>query len=232
MLHARDVTDADDFRLTTAAPAPRWSRDAVVYQIFPDRFARSGGGNGRRRPRGRSGRLGRPGHRRRARTRPCRCTAATWTASPTDLDHIASLGVDTVYLTPFFPAESNHRYDASSFAQVDPLLGGDEALAAPGPAVHARGMRLIGDLTTNHCGDTHEWFRAAQADPASPEREFFFFDGDGRATPPGSATRALPKFRHTSAELRRRLSTGRTRWPPAGCARRTTSTAGASTWPT
>ena len=64
------------------------------------------------------------------------------------LDHLGPLGVDTVYLTPFFPARSNHRYDASTFDAVDPLLGGDAALARLADAVHARGMRLLGDITT------------------------------------------------------------------------------------
>ena len=123
------------------------------------------------------------------------------------LDHVASLGVDTVYLTPVFPAESNHRYNASSFAEVDPLLGGDKALLRLAQEVHGRGWRLVGDLTTNHCGDTHLWFRTAQADPVSPEREFFYFDGDGRYIAwLGHST--LPKFRLTSPELRRRLVDG------------------------
>ncbi|WP_345149163.1 alpha-amylase family glycosyl hydrolase [Nonomuraea rubra] len=56
------------------------------------------------------------------------------------LDHIQSLGADTVYLTPIFPARSNHRYNASTFEHVDPLLGGDEALHRLSGALHARGM--------------------------------------------------------------------------------------------
>ena len=56
-------------------------------------------------------------------------TGVTSTGIVEHLDHIASLGADTVYLTPFFPAESNHRYNATDFGVVDPLLGGDEALA-------------------------------------------------------------------------------------------------------
>ena len=75
-----------------------------------------------------------------------------------------------VYLTPVFEAWSNHRYDAVSFDRVDPLLGGDEALARLIDAVHARGLRLMGDLTTNHTGDHHDWFLEAQRDPDSVER--------------------------------------------------------------
>ena len=46
------------------------------------------------------------------------------------LDHLVDLGISLLYLTPVFPARSNHRYDALSFDHVDPLLGGDEALVA------------------------------------------------------------------------------------------------------
>ncbi len=56
------------------------------------------------------------------------------------LDHLDRLGVNTVYLTPIFPARSNHRYDAATFDRVDPLLGGDAALARLADAVHAPGL--------------------------------------------------------------------------------------------
>ena len=82
-----------------------------------------------------------------------------------------------IYLTPFFPASSSHRYDATTFDRVDPLLGGDEALVALTRAAHARGIRMVGDLTLNHTGDGHEWFLAAQAEPERrSERAFYYFD--------------------------------------------------------
>ena len=86
--------------------------------------------------------------------------------------HIERLGANVIYLTPVFPAGSTHRYDATTFEHVDPLLGGDEALASLARAAHARGMRVVSDLTTNHTGDKHEWFTAG-------ERELYLFDEDG-----------------------------------------------------
>ena len=77
-----------------------------------------------------------------------------------------------------FPGRSNHRYDASTFDVVDPLLGGDEALASLSRAVHARGMRILGDLTTNHTGAGHEWFARAQADRSSEEASFYYWTDD------------------------------------------------------
>ena len=67
-------------------------------------------------------------------------------------------------MTPVFPANSTHRYDATTFDAVDPLLGGNEALASLSRSAHARGIRVLGDLTTNHVGSRHDWFVRAQAD--------------------------------------------------------------------
>ncbi|WNV74555.1 alpha-amylase family glycosyl hydrolase [Geodermatophilus sp. DSM 44513] len=208
-VHGHEVTDAADFRLAVPPAAPGWARDAVVYQVFPDRFARSPAADGRRTP---------------AWAHPARWQDPVDAFGPTvatqlyggdldgvtaHLDHVAGLGADTVYLTPFFPAESNHRYNATDFTAVDPLLGGDEALARLSDAVHRRGMRLLGDLTTNHCGDTHTWFRRALADRGSAERGFFYFAGpDSDAYENWLGYDTLVKFDFGSAELRRRLVEG------------------------
>ena len=208
-LHARDVTDAGDFRLTVHDPAPRWLDDAVVYQVFPDRFARSSGHQGPP-----------PG------PLPAWALPASWSDAPLGsgpgvaqqlyggdlpgieqrLDHLQRLGVDTLYLTPVFPARSNHRYDATSFAHVDPLLGGDAALASLGAALHARGMRLMGDLTTNHTGAGHEWFERALADRTSPEAELYYWTARGHVGWLEHAS--LPKLNHTAPGLAPRLVEG------------------------
>lgn len=211
-----DVSDATDFRLVAHEPAPGWVADAVVYQVFPDRFARSS-----RTPVGPDGRFA-PAHLP-AWARPMR-----WDEEPAvdgelngaqlyggdldgvieRLDHIQGLGANTVYLTPVFPARSAHRYDATSFGHVDPLLGGDEALVRLSRALHARGMRLMLDLTTNHTGDAHEWFRAAQADPASPEAGFYRFHEHPDRYRCWIGVPSLPSLDHSSPELRRRLLAG------------------------
>lgn len=203
-LHGRDVADAADFRLSTHEPPPAWST-GTMYQIFPDRFAKS---VDRQAP---------------AWARPAAWDDPVIGEGPdtprqyfggdldgivAHLDHIASLGVGTIYLTPFFPAESNHRYNASTFGRVDPLLGGDEAMARLAAAARARGMRLMGDLTTNHCGNTHEWFQAALADPSAPEAGFFFFTEHPHRYDAWWNIPELPIFDHRSAELRRRLYEG------------------------
>ena len=197
-VHDRDVTDQHDFRLTVHDPGPDWAMDATVYQIFPDRFASSG-----------------------PKPTPEWALAADWDAEvihtgpdtprqffggdldgiTAHLDQVADLGADTVYLTPIFPSRSNHRYDASTFSRVDPLLGGDPALARLAAAVHGRGMRLIGDLTSNHSGDSHEWFRSAVNDPAAPERGYYYLNADGSYLS-WLGHGSLPKFNMGSAQLR------------------------------
>ncbi len=199
-VHLRDVPDAADFRLVTFAAPPAWATDAIVYQVFPDRFAKAVD-----------------------RAAPDWAIPAEWD-DPVDLsegstsrqlyggdldgvvehlDHLQSLGVNVVYLTPFFPSRSNHRYDASSFDRVDPVLGGDEALARLTEAAHARGMRVLGDFTTNHTGDTHEWFQKAQADPACDERGFYFWEDGGYVSWLG--VKSLPKLNYDSEVLRQRV---------------------------
>jgi alpha-glucosidase len=208
-VHGHDVTDAGDFRLTTAPPPPAWARDAIVYQVFPDRFARSAGADGRplpswARPAGWDDPVVHQG-----RDAGQQLYGGDLDGITEHLDHLAALGVNALYLTPFFPAESNHRYNASSFEEVDPLLGGDKALARLSQEVHARGWHLIGDLTANHCGDTHPWFRRALEDVHSPERGFFYFPGPHHNSYESwLGHTSLPKFRYHSAELRRRLLQG------------------------
>lgn len=203
--HPHDVTDAADFRITSYPPPPSWAADAVLYQVFPDRFAKS---------------VGRPA--------PDWAVAQAWDdpvvgegplaaaqyfggdldGITAHLDHIASTGANTVYLTPIFPARSNHRYDATTFDRVDPLLGGDEAFARLSDAVHARGMRLMGDLTTNHCGAAHEWFQRAVADASSPEAAYFTFTRHPDEYVCWFGHRSLPKFDHRNEGLRRALYEG------------------------
>ncbi|WP_432956666.1 glycoside hydrolase family 13 protein [Micromonospora haikouensis] len=202
-----DVPDHGDFKLVTHAPPPAWARDAVIYQIFPDRFARSAAADGRTAP---------------DWAVPCDWDTPVIGRGPQTprqfyggdldgiaerLDHLDRLGVNTVYLTPIFPARSNHRYDAASFDTVDPLLGGDAALARLADAVHARGWRLLGDITSNHTGDAHDWFTAAVSDVTAAERELYYFDAVTGDYESWNGVKSLPKLNWGSAELRRRFAT-------------------------
>ena len=217
-VHARDVTDTADFRLVTHPPPPAWVADAVVYQVFPDRFARSGS----------------------APAAPPWADAAAWDDAVLPrgegverqwfggdldgvvehLDHVRDLGATTLYLTPFFESRSNHRYDAVSFERVDPALGGDAALARLLAAAHRAGLRVLGDLTANHTGVHHEWFRRAQADPGSEESGYYRFREHPHDYESWLGVPTLPSLDHASPALRRRLYGGDgsvvARWLRAG----------------
>jgi alpha-glucosidase len=219
-LHGRDVTDVADFEVVAHPAVPDWVADAVVYQVFPDRFARSAEAD--------------------ARPVPPWAVPAEWddpvvhTGPQTPrqlyggdlagiaqhLDHLVDLGATVLYLTPFFPAQSNHRYDASSFDTVDPVLGGDQALEHLVHEAHARGLRVMGDLTTNHTGDAHEWFIAARADPDAPEAAYYFFEQHPDDYACWMGHRSLPKLDQSDPALRERLYDGPrsivARWLDAG----------------
>lgn len=201
-----DVPDGDDFVATPEPGGPDWHLRSVVYQVFPDRFASAG----------------------LDVDPPEWAIPRSWDELPTGrgpetpyewyggdlvglgrrLDYIEELGANVLYLTPFFPAGSTHRYDASSFDEVDPLLGGDDALVDLTQAAAERGMRVIGDLTTNHVGSGHDWFASALAG-TDPEFGFFFFDPD---LPAGYecwyGVPSLPKLNYASGELRSRMYEG------------------------
>jgi alpha-glucosidase len=206
-----DVADADDFVVSVDPGGPDWHLRSVVYEIFPDRFASSGldvEPPGWAVPRAWDEL---PGGRSPT-------TSAEWFGGDLrgveqHLDHVERLGADAIYLTPVFPAGSTHRYDANTFDRVDPLLGGDEALASLVTASHARGIHILGDLTPNHCGRGHEWFQRALADPDAPERDFFFFDDDlENGYESWYGVPALPKLDWSSEELRERMLAVTRRW--------------------
>jgi len=205
---AREVADTHDFRLVTHAPAPAWVTDAVLYQVFPDRFATTGV----------AARLGVPPplqivdwdepvqgdgpgamHQLYGGDLP---------GVEAHLDHLVELGVTGLYLNPIFPAPENHRYCASSFDEVDPLLGGDAALASLSAAAHARGLRLLGDLTANHTGSLHPWFKAAQGSTDAVEHDFYYWQRWPDEYDTWAGVASLPKLNHRSPELRRRLVEG------------------------
>ncbi len=204
-----DPPDTFDFRLSSHTPPPDWARDAVVYQVFPDRFARSPAAADRETPEWAvpadwDDEVVFEGFDPRT---PLQYFGGDLDGITEHLDHLADIGVSVVYTTPVFPGESNHRYNASTFERVDPLLGGDEAYVRLATAVHERGWRILGDLTTNHTGDTHEWFVAARDVPGAPARSFYYFLPDGSYECwMGHGT--LPKLNHADPSLRAEMVEG------------------------
>jgi alpha-glucosidase len=208
-VHETETPDTDDFKLVSFTAPPDWVHDTVLYQLFPDRYARSDAADSRPTPEWAQPAAWNEKVRLEPPARWQQFYGGDLDGAAQHLDHLERLGITTVYLTPVFPARSNHRYDASSFHEVDPLLGGNEALVRFVDAAHSHGMRVIGDLTSNHCGDAHEWFKAAYGHPDAPESEFFYWLNDEHTEYVSwLGVPSLPKFNWNSAELRRRFIEG------------------------
>ena len=209
-MHHREVTDTADFRAVAHPPVADWVTDAVVYQVFPDRFGRSTAADDRALPAWAKPAAWDDAVVHQGPDTPLQFFGGDLAGIAEHLDHIIELGATVLYLTPFFPAHSNHRYDASTFDHVDPLLGGDEAFADLVREAHNRGLRVMGDLTTNHTGDSHEWFLAAQADAHAPEADYYFFEKHPAQYACWFGIPSLPKLDHSSPALRRRMYEGPT----------------------
>jgi alpha-glucosidase len=141
-----------------------WWRDAVIYQVYPRSFADSDGDGMGDLP-GITGRLPR----------------------------LRELGVDAVWLSPFYPSPQNDAgYDVADYRSVDPLFGdlgdADKLIAE----AHELGLKIIVDLVPNHTSSEHAWFKEAlAAAPGSPERERYVFRegrGPDGGLPPNSWT--------------------------------------------
>jgi alpha-glucosidase len=125
------------------------------------------------------------------------------------LDHITDLGVNGIYFTPIFPSRSNHRYDATSFDHVDPVLGGDKAFQSLIKVAKKKGIHILGDLTSNHCGVGHDWLIKAKKDKKSKERTYFFWDRSIKWGYVGwYGLESLPKLNYASKALRKAVYEG------------------------
>lgn len=207
-LFAHDVTDREDFQIIAKPAYPQWIQSAVFYQIFPDRFSKSD--INRELPEWAIPRKWSDLPKGRDKSTGVEFYGGDFPGITNRLDYLKELGVSAIYFTPAFPSRSNHRYDATSFDEIDPLLGGDKGLIDFSAAAHKAGFRIMGDLTTNHCGAGHRWIKAALESKSAPEREFFYWD---KAIKHGYVgwwgLASLPKLNYNSAKLRALMFEGK-----------------------
>ncbi|MFI1704655.1 glycoside hydrolase family 13 protein [Streptomyces griseoruber] len=136
-----------------SARNPDWWRQAVVYQVYPRSFA-DADGDGLGDLRGVTGRL----------------------------SHLAALGVDALWLSPFYPSElADGGYDVEDHRDVDPRLGTLADFDALAAEAHRLGLKVIVDLVPNHTSHRHPWFQEAlAAGPGSAARaRYVFCEGRG-----------------------------------------------------
>lgn len=183
---------------------PEWVKDAVFYQIFPDRFAD-----------------GDPGIDP-ANVQPWGTPPTSWGFQGGDLkgvhqrlDYLQDLGVTGLYFNPIFQSTSNHRYNTTDYYQIDPRLGTVEEFQALLREVHRRGMRLLLDGVFNHCGRGFFAFNdVLENESHSAYTDWFhirrfplnaFGPGDAENYQGWWKFKSLPKFNTDNPQVRRYL---------------------------
>lgn len=146
---------------------PDWVKNAIFYQIFPDRFAKS-------------------------EAVPKPSNLEPWDSSPTHhgfkggdlmgvvehLDWLEDLGITAIYFNPIFQSAANHRYFPHDYYRVDPILGGNDAFHRLLDEAHRRGIRVILDGVFNHVGRGFFQFNhILENGPASPYVDWFHIKG-------------------------------------------------------
>lgn len=166
---------------------PNWLRGGLIYQIFPDRFCKSG--------------------TQKQAVPSGRCLRTDWGGTPEyrqprgelltlgndffggdfegiiqKLPYLKDLGVSCIYLNPVFFASSNHRYNTGDYEKIDPLLGTEEDFSRLCRKAHKIGIRVILDGVFSHTGDDSKYFDrfhkfggGAASDPRSPYRSWYKF---------------------------------------------------------
>ncbi len=220
---------ARSFQITVYDPAfaaPAWSRGAVWYQIFPDRFARGERGANLPLPEGRT-------------------YHAEWSEPPNllidsgsgdnvahdffggtlsgireKLPYLASLGVTALYLNPIFHAATNHRFDTTDWKRIDPALGTEDDFHALCDAAAALGVRIVLDGVFSHAGSESPFFRDARVREDSLHRDWFTFTQWPSVYKSWWGFQTLPEINKNSPEVRRYFLTGEDavvkKWPRAG----------------
>jgi maltose alpha-D-glucosyltransferase / alpha-amylase len=130
---------------------PQWYKDAVIYELHVKAYA-DGNGDG----------------------------IGDFAGLRQHLDHVQSLGVNTIWLLPFYPSPlRDDGYDVADYEGVHPNYGTLDDFRDFVAEAHRRGLRVITELVVNHTSDQHPWFQAARNAPkGSPERDFYVWTDD------------------------------------------------------
>ena len=143
-----------------AAPAEReWWRSAVIYQVYPRSFKDSNGDG-----------------------------VGDLPGITVKLDYIASLGVDIVWISPFFKSPmKDFGYDVSDYCDVDPLFGSLADFDALIKRAHELGLKIMIDQVLSHSADAHPWFAESRRDRTNPKADWYVWaDPQADGTPPNN----------------------------------------------
>lgn len=220
-MHDHILDEGHNFRILTDYVQPEWVKNAVFYQIFPERFC-----NGDDSLSVKDNEYifdGFPATR-----------INDWSSVPQDYEnarcldfyggdligikqkipYFKRLGVTALYLNPIFYAATVHKYDCLDYFHVDPHFGGDKALEELVSELHKNGMKIILDVSINHTGIANRWFNrdgtffpkteGAYNNPDSEEREYYFFNKDN-SYKAWFDVPTLPTLNYASEKLRCRI---------------------------
>jgi alpha-glucosidase len=203
-----DSPDFESFIILGGYNAPLWVRDTVYYQIFPERFWNGDPSNDVQ-----DGEYSRMGHQ--TVKREWGELPHTWEKQGSmdffggdlqgitqKLDYLVDLGVNALYLTPIFEADTNHKYDIKDFFTVDKHFGGNEALAELRIETLKRDIKLMLDITPNHCSYKHPWVVNFTEGGNDDTAEFFYYDPKTRSFETWMGVRLLIKLNYYSQKLR------------------------------
>ena len=186
---------------------PEWVKDAVFYQIFPDRFAISN-------PPRRYPNYWQSNNLESWYSKPESQTykGGNFWGIIEKLDYLRDLGINAIYFTPIFQSTCNHRYHTHDYYQVDPLLGGNYAFKEFLQQAHQRDIKVVLDGVFNHVGRGFFFFNdILENGPYSPWVDWFKIEGWPLSAYDGSHpanyaswvnNRALPQFNHDHPEVR------------------------------
>jgi alpha-glucosidase len=124
-----------------------WWRDGVIYQIYPRSFADSNGDG-----------------------------IGDLNGITSKLDYLADLGVDAIWLSPFYPTpDKDFGYDISNYVDVDPRFGTLADFDRLAAEAHRRDIRVVLDMVLNHTSDQHPWFLESKSSRDNPKRDWYIW---------------------------------------------------------
>ena len=178
-----------------------WTKSAVFYQIFVDRFAR--------------------GDYEKEdlyvntawneRTDRYSFTGGDLQGILNKLPYLKNAGVNALYLTPVFCSPSNHKYNVTDYLNVDPQFGTNEKLIGLLASAHAEGIKVLVDCVFNHCDRNHEFFKDVEEKGRNSKYyDWFLIDGDFPSADKGNYAcfaycKNMPKWNTNNGEVRRYL---------------------------
>ena len=190
---------------------PSWVREAVFYEIFPERFANGDPTNDHPLAKEWSG-----------RPELSNYWGGDLAGIQQRLPYLQSLGVNALWLTPIFNSASNHKYDINDYRKIDPYFGTEETFRELLEACHARGIRIVLDAVYNHCGTNFfawrdvvekgdashyiDWFHVLEFPPDWRKRNYRMFEHHGH----------MPKLNTHHPEVQRYLIDAAAKWTRMG----------------